>query len=53
MREGVWYYGDVEYVCANGLMTGTGAAAFSPDAPMTRAMLVTVLYRYAAGDGGR
>ena len=26
-------------------MTGTGNGAFSPDTPMTRAMLVTVLWR--------
>ena len=30
---------------SEGLMNGTDAATFSPDAPMSRAMLVTVLYR--------
>ena len=36
-----------EAVCQQdaGLMTGTGNGAFSPDTPMTRAMLVTVLWR--------
>ncbi len=44
--------------CTNaGLMTGTGKNAFSPDRPMTRAMLVTVLWRMAGspaaqGTGG-
>ena len=34
--------------CTNaGLMTRTGKNAFSPDRPMTRAMLVTVLWRMA------
>jgi hypothetical protein len=50
VREGDWFYGDVEYVVANGLMDGTGAAAFEPNAPMTRAMLITVLARLAGVD---
>jgi hypothetical protein len=41
-----WFYGDVEYVNVHGLMNGTGAAAFSPDAKISRAMIVTILYRY-------
>jgi hypothetical protein len=42
-----WYYSDVEWVYLRGLMDGTGdnPPLFSPKAPMTRAMLVTVLYR--------
>lgn len=40
-----WYAGAVHYVTEKGLMTGTGAGKFSPDAPMTRAMLASVLYR--------
>ncbi|MDR2089297.1 MAG: S-layer homology domain-containing protein [Clostridiales Family XIII bacterium] len=43
-----WFFGDVEYVHANGLMTGTSATAFSPQAKLTRAMLVTILHRLAA-----
>ena len=38
-----------------GLMTGTGERTFSPGAPATRAMLVTILYRLAgepAAEGG-
>jgi hypothetical protein len=42
-----WYYADVEYALENGLFSGTGTTAFSPNTPMTRAMLVTVLYRLA------
>ena len=42
-----WYYGDVEYAYANNLFMGTSANTFSPNAPMTRAMLVTVLWRSA------
>lgn len=40
-----WYAGAVRYVAEKGLMSGTGDGKFSPDAPMTRAMLTAVLYR--------
>lgn len=39
-----WYYEAVNYVTKNALMNGTGSG-FAPDIKMTRAMLVTVLYR--------
>lgn len=42
-----WYYENVKYVCENGLFDPAGAAAFGPDQPMTRQMLVTALYRLA------
>lgn len=42
-----WARDAIEWVYANGLFSGTSGATFSPDAPMTRAMLVTVLYRLA------
>jgi len=47
IREDAWYFADVVYVYTNSLMTGTSAALFSPDAPLTRGMVVTVLYRIA------
>lgn len=40
-----WFYEDVAFVYNEGLFTGTSDTTFSPNAPMTRAMLVTVLYR--------
>ncbi|MEL7565314.1 MAG: DUF4430 domain-containing protein, partial [Dehalobacterium sp.] len=40
-----WFYGAVEFAVKNGLFNGTTATAFSPNDQMTRAMLVTVLYR--------
>ena len=40
-----WYNGDVQYVYDKGLMSGTAANLFAPNVDMTRAMLVTVLYR--------
>ena len=42
-----WYADAVEYARANGIMSGTESDKFSPDATMTRAMLVTVLHRIA------
>ena len=42
-----WFYNDVRYVYGKGIMDGTGADRFSPNAPLTRAMIVTILYRMA------
>lgn len=41
-----WYAESVEYAVANGLMNGIGNNRFDPNGSMTRAMLVTVLWRY-------
>ena len=45
VRETDWFYDDVVFAYENGLFSGTTATTFSPYASMTRAMLVTVLYR--------
>ena len=45
-----WYADAVQYVADKGLMSGTGSGSFSPNAPTTRAMLMTVLARYAGED---
>ena len=42
-----WYAEAVEYCRTNGIMTGTSETTFSPDEPLTRAMMVTVLHRLA------
>jgi len=41
-----WFYQPVNWAFQSGIMTGTSATVFAPDAEMTRAMLVTVLWRY-------
>ena len=42
------YYADaVQWAVANGITSGTSATAFEPDAPVTRAQVVTFLYRDA------
>lgn len=40
-----WYYDAVSNVCSYGLFSGSGDGTFSPKTTMTRAMLVSVLYR--------
>lgn len=45
VNSGDWFYDAVSYVYANGLMDGVSATTFVPDANMTRAMLVTILWR--------
>ena len=42
-----WFASAVQYVTSNSLMNGTSSTAFSPNASMSRGMLMTVLARYA------
>ena len=42
-----WFASAVQYVTSNSLMNGTSTTAFSPNANMSRGMLMTVLARYA------
>lgn len=42
-----WAYSQINKTVQMGLFSGTGGGMFSPELPMTRAMFVTVLYRYA------
>lgn len=42
-----WAYSQINKTVQIGLFSGTGGGMFSPELPMTRAMFVTVLYRYA------
>lgn len=53
LTAGSWYYGGVRCALENGLMTGTSARTFAPDRPVTRAMLVTILWRLAGEPYGR
>jgi hypothetical protein len=45
VKQGAWYYEAVSFAQANGLMGGTAPDTFAPDASLSRAMLVTVLWR--------
>ena len=45
VRIADWFYNDVKYVYEKGIMAGTAADVFAPNATTTRAMIVTILYR--------
>ena len=45
ISETDWYYDAVKYVCQNDAMNGTSATSFDPESTLTRAMLVTILWR--------
>ncbi len=40
-----WYHEDIDYVVENEIMNGVSETEFAPDGNLTRAMLVTILYR--------
>ena len=46
-EKGNWAHNGIDFVVENGIFNGTGASTFSPKGKMTRAMLVTVLWRIA------
>lgn len=45
ISAGAWYHDGVHYCVAEALMNGVSGRRFAPDASLSRAMLVTVLYR--------
>ena len=40
-----WYHESIDYAIAHGLMNGVSSDRFDPNGTMTRAMVVTILYR--------
>ena len=46
VKESDWFYEAVYYAQVNGLMIGIAENKFAPDSGMTRAMIVTILWRY-------
>ena len=44
-KKSDWFYTNVEYAVKNKLMNGTTATTFAPNEPLTRGMLVAILYR--------
>ena len=44
VNEGDWFYDKVAYVYHHKLMTGTSETTFEPNATLTRAMMVKILY---------
>lgn len=45
LDQNAWYAESVAYMVQNGFMTGSSETCFDPSGKMTRAMLVSVLYR--------
>ena len=50
VQKSAWYYDSISYVSQKELMTGDGEH-FNPDSKMTRAMVVTVLFRFGGASG--
>lgn len=46
VKKSWWSYSDIMYATEHGYMNGTGGGKFEPQGTMTRAMVVTVLYRF-------
>lgn len=43
--QALWYHDGIDFAIRNGMFSGISATQFDPEGVMTRAMLVTVLYR--------
>ena len=48
--KSAWYYSNVQFVFEHNLMSGTSETTFEPNTSLTRAMLVTILYRLGGTD---
>jgi hypothetical protein len=51
VSQRAWYYPAVRYAFKGGLMNGLSESVFAPDADMSRAMFVTILYRMEESPG--
>lgn len=51
VAAGQWYTEAVRWAAAENVVNGTSATTFTPDAPVTREQLVTMLWRYAKQKG--
>lgn len=46
-----WYTDAVNWATENGIVNGTGGNRFSPNKPITREQIVTILYRFSKENG--
>ncbi len=46
VKAGRWSFNEIMFATENGYMNGKGGGLFAPEETMTRAMVVTVLYRF-------
>ena len=51
VNENAWYAAAVRWAASEGIVEGTTAATFAPDATLTRAQAAVMLYRYAKSSG--
>lgn len=51
VKTGEYYYPALVWAYGNGIINGTAPDKFSPEAPITREMMVTIFYRYAQFKG--
>ena len=49
VAQGAWYYDAVQYVTQRGIMTGVSDRQFAPNAILSRAQAVQILYALAGG----
>lgn len=45
VKESDWFFNTVKFASENGIMNGVSESEFAPNQTLTRAMLVTILYR--------
>ncbi len=50
VKESDWFYPHVQWAAGSGVLSGTNATTFEPDAPMTRGMFVTALANWEGID---
>ena len=51
--EGSWFFEPVTSMSASGCVSGVSATKFDPNGSMTRAMVVTILYRMGGGSAAK
>lgn len=47
VSSGSWYQAAVDWACTNDIVNGTGGGKFSPNSPVTREQMCTMIVRYA------
>ena len=50
VKESDWFYPHVQWAAGSGVLSGTSATTFEPDAPMTRGMFITALANWEGID---
>ena len=51
VAKGKWFHNAIEWAASKGITSGTSATTFSPNSPLTRQELATLLYAFAKSYG--